>query len=975
MSSNSDDGDDDLVVLKCSDPHRTDPEADLTEIFVSTAEICSWDLVSILTHEIVTVKASRNRLGEHSSYFRGLLCGSFSESCLNYISIKWNLEAFMSILKFIFGFHVDVTFHNFVALFEGALFFGVEMLLSKCKSWLIDATSSKGLCSPQIQLEDLIHIWRFGIEHANDFIPELCTSYLARNFMWAIYCNSFPYVPDNLLVSSIKHPDLTIDSERHLANAFIVWLSASTGQFESLGSTRNDWSGILEEIRISLLPLWFAAGKRRCCYFSKFAEESIDTIFTLVSCPSTSMMNVFGDDDSCHLKIRLTKYTKKLDLSGCPQINSMILLMAMLPCSYGTDLVMTKVKQSSISLEGIDGDKCQIAWPLLPTVSFEAVEEVYISNCPRLRLEAAIECFCKSFPSLRVLKAAHYLDFKMTKLRQLVRKCPLLAEVDLTVDVSPVIPSQVAIVSSSPAITLRASTASLEIDSYSSDASNLYMSRALLSNVTKLTLEGRVDVSDYDLKNISEFCSSLCYLNLRGCTSVTDAGISVLVLRSANLHSLVVCDTSFGRNSVLALSSGIPNLDHLPTQQIEKKHAKSLAFKLQVLHMGGCNGVDEITLSELISETPMLRSLCLRETQIVDNTFHSFLGSSLEMLDVSDTKVSEAALAHIISRNPGLKCLKAKGCRNLFLQKSKIEVGDFPPFRDSCKEWYIELGKTCTLEEIAIGWGFSCFSLEVLKPAITTLRAITVGLGAALGHDALELLPTTCPLLEEVILYFQVISDRVLINIMESLRYLQVLALCHCLGEISPVSFNFSMPSLRKLRLERATPWMTNADLAVLIQNCANLIELSLLGCRFLNSDSQQIISSGWPGLISIHLEDCGEVTKNGVASLFDCVAVEDILLRHNGPGIQRNFILEAASKMPMLRKISLDVCDASEGDFDIPNFADRYYLSIVKIAKCKRERCGLDFQTLRRTPVHRETLVLVWDSKNLTRTVIKERV
>ncbi|GFZ02481.1 ubiquitin-protein ligase [Actinidia rufa] len=578
----------------------------------------------------------------------------------------------------------------------------------------------------------------------------------------------------------------------------------------------------------------------------------------------------------------------------------MILLMAMLPCSYSTDLVMTKVKQSSISLEGIDGDKCQIAWPLLPTVSFEAVEEVDISNCPRLCLEAAIECFCKSFPSLRVLKAAHYLDFKMTKLRQLVRKCPLLAEVDLTVDVSPVIPSQVSIVSSSPAITLRASTASLEIDSYSSDASNLYMSRALLSNVTKLTLEGRVDVS------------------------VTDAGISVLVLRSANLHSLVVV---FIVGNDVALSI--------------------FTFKIGAILC-------------LISETPMLRSLCLRETQIVDNTFHSFLGSSLEMLDVSDTKVSEAALGHIISRNPGLKCLKAKGCRNLFLQKSKIEVGDFPPFRDSCKEWYIELGKTCTLEEIAIGWGFSCFSLEVLKPAITTLRAITVGLGAALGHDALELLPTTCPLLEEVILYFQVISDRVLINIMESLRYLQVLALCHCLGEISPVSFNFSMPSLRKLRLERATPWMTNADLAVLIQNCANLIELSLLGCRFLNSDSQQIISSGWPGLISIHLEDCGEVTKNGVASLFDCVAVEDILLRHN---------------MPMLRKISLDACDASEGDFDIPNFADRYYLSVVKIAKCKRERCGLDFQNLRRTPVHRETLVLVWDSKNLTRTVIKERV
>ena len=97
-------------------------------------------------------------------------------------------------------------------------------------------------------------------------------------------------------------------------------------------------------------------------------------------------------------------------------------------------------------------------------------------------------------------------------------------------------------------------------------------------------------LADYDLKNISEFCASLCYMNLRGCTSVTDAGISVLILRCVELHSLFVCDTSFGRNSILALTSGIPNLNHFPTQPIENNHAKSLAFKLQVLHMGGCNG-------------------------------------------------------------------------------------------------------------------------------------------------------------------------------------------------------------------------------------------------------------------------------------------------------------------------------------------------------------------------------------------------
>lgn len=57
-------------------------------------------------------------------------------------------------------------------------------------------------------------------------------------------------------------------------------------------------------------------------------------------------------------------------------------------------------------------------------------------------------------------------------------------------------------------------------------------------------------------------------------------------------------------------------------------------------NMSHCfTGVDEKSISELMAETPMLKSLCLRETQIDDNTLYSFLGSCLEMLDISDTKV------------------------------------------------------------------------------------------------------------------------------------------------------------------------------------------------------------------------------------------------------------------------------------------------------------------------------------------------
>lgn len=40
------------------------------------------------------------------------------ESILDCVSIKWNLETFIIVLKFLFGFPVDVTSTNFLPLFE-----------------------------------------------------------------------------------------------------------------------------------------------------------------------------------------------------------------------------------------------------------------------------------------------------------------------------------------------------------------------------------------------------------------------------------------------------------------------------------------------------------------------------------------------------------------------------------------------------------------------------------------------------------------------------------------------------------------------------------------------------------------------------------------------------------------------------------------------------------------------------------------
>ncbi|XP_043697022.1 BTB/POZ domain-containing protein FBL11-like [Telopea speciosissima] len=734
--------------------------------------------------------------------------------------------------------------------------------------------------------------------------------------------------------------------------------------------TLTIFSICFEQVRLSLLPLWFAAGKRRDCYFSKLADESCNGILNLVKDPFATLRCILRDSEFQNLRIRLTEFMERVDLSGCPQIASAFLQLAL--CSYSTEPLLPQiVEQSLIELQHLDGDKYPISRCLAQKLSFEAVHVVDISKWSGVQFEAAIELFCNLFPSLRTLKASYCLNFRMTTLYHLVQKCHLVDEVDLTVDVSPVIPMQVTTISENIE-----SCRDLSGSSY-----KMLRDELSFSSITKLTLKGRSDINDMDLQRISSLFASLSYLNIKGCTSVTDVGISKLICKCMELHSLLVSDTRFGRNSILSLCSSFPS-DGFPGVHCKQKNSTSLAFRLQKLNIGGCKSVDETSLLQLLSDTYLLKSLCMRGTVLADDALFNFLGSSLERLDVSDTMVSGASLVHIIRRNPGLRFFKAKGCRNLCHGGSRHEEGKFTSevlSYNGCssgEDMYFELGRKCMLEEAAFGWGFSPFSLKYLGPAIKSLRAIAVGLGASFGHHELTLLPDTCPMLESVILYFQVISDVIVKSIVESLKHLKVLVLCYCLGDLSSLSFHFSMPNLRKLRLERVTPWMKNADLVILTQSCPNLIELSLSGCKNLNSESQKIISNGWPGLISIHLEECGEVTVSGVSSLFDCKAIENLLLRHNGCGIRRNFIIDAASKMPMLRILALDLCDANEGGFDSPSCADRFSLSIIKIARCKQWRCPFNLQNLDdcRRPLHKETIILEWNSKELRTSLVKER-
>lgn len=153
---------------------------------------------------------------------------------------------------------------------------------------------------------------------------------------------------------------------------------------------------------------------------------------------------------------------------------------------------------------------------------------------------------------------------------------------------------------------------------------------------------------------------------------------------------------------------------------------------------------------------------------------------------------------------------------------------------------------------------------------------------------SLALLPTICSIIKLIVplillitgwCTYQMISEKVVRNLLESSTKLRVLCLYSCLGNLTSFSFQIKAPLLRILRLEWITPWMTNDDLAVLIQNY-NLVELSLSGCKLLDSskfyfriqyvdhswccwvefflwstDSQELISSGWPNLTCLHLE------------------------------------------------------------------------------------------------------------------------
>ncbi|MQL76824.1 hypothetical protein Taro_009226 [Colocasia esculenta] len=479
----------DMVFLVLTDPSdvAAEEEGEPEEITVLTSEIHSWDVPRLLHSRVVRVHASRSDLIQGSSYFRSLLGGSFSESGFSHVSVQFNLRAAISVLQCLCGCPVDVEPENFLLLLEGALFFGVEVLLSECKAWFQNVTSIRAVHSLQISVDAVIEIWNYSVEHGISFVSEMCTAYLAQNFV-------------------------VIGSEKQLCEALLLWVSGNGKSSRWSFASEKDHINILKKVRVMLLPLAYSAGKRRSYYFSSLAKESINAIFDLMGEIPTRLSRAISYNNS-NLKIRLTQYSEKVDLSGCVHLMVDLLYLAVLPSDMDS-VSRRQMIQTLIEDSHQFGANYHISRKLPMPLTFIFVSEVDMSKCPNLHFGALINFLCVSFPSLQILKLSYCSHFKIEDLFFLLQNCPSINDLDLTVDISHIIPTQVSV----------SSTNSEEYQALGVSPYTRLQHQSMMSRIAKLTLEGRTDLDGKIQKDIK------CCLEISDCIYIQYAFFFFLLL-------------------------------------------------------------------------------------------------------------------------------------------------------------------------------------------------------------------------------------------------------------------------------------------------------------------------------------------------------------------------------------------------------------------------------------------------------------
>ncbi|KAI5066163.1 hypothetical protein GOP47_0018787 [Adiantum capillus-veneris] len=897
---------------------------------------------------------SRDLLQQKSSFFRSLLGGDFRESVENHVSIAWDPATFCCLLECLYSekLHIPCDMECFL---EGILFFGVETAMIS----LTERIGERELVKWAPKL------WNLAKGLGQYSVAEACIKAFAINFEDEVKKSNFANLAFQFLVACMEHKQLTITSELFLCEAILKWISCKqkmeacsikmlplcnvplsknynikhSGD-NSLGYQEDYFidsdetiSNIFHKVKILLLPLDYITGilygSLPASMFRVKATEltAYEKLFCLHEEIDGKTIRQLQAAHGNDLTLRITKHTKTLDLSGCHQITAAVLFLSLmqLGSKHGiSDLklyskleaeVLKIVRGEMITSNSFDQDLCK-------KLMVESLFEVNLQRCWRLNQSALASWLCVGCPNLKLLDISHCPQLDFSILSQISLSCKSLEKVKMQLYFNRFFVKS----------KILQDGVSCANHSLSRDMDSIPLCGCLPS-LTSLSLEGRSSLKDSHLDLLARCCINLTAINLGGCFELTDRGLAKFLARFKSLTMLEVAYTAFGELSVNALLCEAVAVPSQPSENLcslEMRHDASIGnCILTALNLEGCSRVNNISISRLLKKTPFLKYLNLGYMRVDDSTLLSFGGTLLKKLNLRETEVTECSVAHILKWNQQLENLSVQGCKSISVS-SALETA--VAAHEDCAS---NMLKGSSLKHLALGWGFTDSVLKAWKSSLWCLQSLSLGLGGRISEGLLNTLFASSPHLEDLSLTFQMVSDTSLVSLLKNLPMLWSLELHHCLGDVSR-EIICSMPTtLTKLCLERGFAWMTDGDIELLSSSCKALTNVAFTGCPLLTPKSLRMMCKNWQGVTNFVLKECGTMTLDGGCCLFVCKALQQLTLRHSGPGLSKDFA-ECAHV-----ELCLDICDSKDGGFNSIKADKKRSLVLLRFTRCTTLRNG----------------------------------
>lgn len=105
----------------------------------------------------IRIRVDKELLSQHSTYFKGYL--NFSERNCESLNVNWSLPIFCDLLRCIHGFEPCLSSSMIASLIEGAIYFGVEDVITKCKAWVASDTFCVKWKIEDDLVSELLSIW------------------------------------------------------------------------------------------------------------------------------------------------------------------------------------------------------------------------------------------------------------------------------------------------------------------------------------------------------------------------------------------------------------------------------------------------------------------------------------------------------------------------------------------------------------------------------------------------------------------------------------------------------------------------------------------------------------------------------------------------------------------------------------------------------------------------------------------------